>query len=74
LGLDYKLYSCEILFNRGICYMHLGEEELGRKDFETASKEKQLPDHARVDLTLSAGWKVGIVIVINGMSEPFLIS
>ncbi|KAI8055889.1 hypothetical protein BDF22DRAFT_653603 [Syncephalis plumigaleata] len=57
LGLDYKLYSCEVLFNRGVCYMQLNEDELGRKDFETARREKQLPDHARVDLAISRGWE-----------------
>ncbi|KAI9597259.1 hypothetical protein BDF19DRAFT_421180 [Syncephalis fuscata] len=57
LGLDYKLYSCEVLFNRGVCYMQLEEDDMGRKDFETARQEKQLADHARVDLAISRGWE-----------------
>jgi len=49
LGLKFKLYSCEVLFNRGLCYMYLQQEEAGMQDFSFAQKEKMTPDHDVID-------------------------
>lgn len=49
LGLNFKLYSCEALFNRGLCYMYLGEKEAGLQDFSFAVKEKVVEDHNVID-------------------------
>ncbi|KIX04233.1 uncharacterized protein Z518_07787 [Rhinocladiella mackenziei CBS 650.93] len=49
LGLKFKLYSCEVLFNRGLCYMYLQQEEAGLQDFSYAQKEKMTPDHDVID-------------------------
>lgn len=49
LGLKFKLFSCEVLFNRGLCYVYLREIELGMKDLEFAAKEKVKPDHDVID-------------------------
>ncbi|SZF04171.1 unnamed protein product [Blumeria hordei] len=49
LGLAFKLYSCEALFNRGLCYMYLEQEENGMQDFSYASKEKVIEDHEVID-------------------------
>ncbi|RKF58411.1 putative nadph oxidase regulator [Erysiphe neolycopersici] len=49
LGLNFKLYSCEALFNRGLCYMYLGEKEAGLQDFSFAVKEKAVEDHNVID-------------------------
>ncbi|KAJ4525065.1 hypothetical protein HRR83_000722 [Exophiala dermatitidis] len=49
LGLKFKLYSCEVLFNRGLCYMYLQQEESGLQDFSFAQKEKMTPDHDVID-------------------------
>src|SRR6201996_497266 len=40
LGLKFKLYSCEVLFNRGLCYIYLQQKEAGMQDFSFAVKEK----------------------------------
>ena len=53
LGLKFRLYSCEVLFNRGLCYIYNGEEELGMKDLEYATKEKQVEDHQVIDEAIS---------------------
>ncbi|KAF8466404.1 hypothetical protein BDZ91DRAFT_794270 [Kalaharituber pfeilii] len=45
LGLQFRLYSCEVLFNRGLCYIYDGRMEDGMKDLEYASKEIQVEDH-----------------------------
>lgn len=49
LGLKFKLYSCEVLFNRGLCYMYLQQEEAGLQDFSYAQKEKMTSDHDVID-------------------------
>ena len=49
LGLKFKLYSCEVLFNRGLCYMYLQQENAGLQDFSFAKKEKMTPDHDVID-------------------------
>lgn len=45
LGLKFKLYSCEVLFNRGLCYIYLQMLDTGLADMRAAAKEKALPDH-----------------------------
>ncbi|ORX72661.1 hypothetical protein DL89DRAFT_320464 [Linderina pennispora] len=38
IGLDYKVYLCEVLYNRALCYFCLGEEMNAMKDLELAAK------------------------------------
>ncbi|KAL4943197.1 hypothetical protein BDV06DRAFT_211238 [Aspergillus oleicola] len=45
LGLRFRLYSCEVLFNRGLCYIYLQQVGPGMQDLEYAAKEKVTPDH-----------------------------
>lgn len=49
LGLKFKLYSCEVLFNRGLCYIYLQQKEAGMQDLVFAMKEKVVPDHDVID-------------------------
>lgn len=49
LGLDFKLYSCEVLFNRGLCYIYLQQTEAGLQDLQFAAQEKVVPDHDVID-------------------------
>jgi tetratricopeptide (TPR) repeat protein len=49
LGLMFKLYSCEVLFNRGLCYIYLQQKEAGMQDFSYAVKEKVVEDHNVID-------------------------
>lgn len=49
LGLNFKLYSCEALFNRGLCYIYLKEKDAGMKDLSFAVKEKVVEDHNVID-------------------------
>ncbi|KAF9922910.1 hypothetical protein FBU30_006964 [Linnemannia zychae] len=52
LGLDFKLYSCQVLFNRALCYLELGEHDLGMTDMWRATREKQTKDHDMLDQAL----------------------
>ncbi|SLM40574.1 Tetratricopeptide-like helical domain [Lasallia pustulata] len=49
LGLKFKLFSCEVLFNRGMCYIYLQQKEAGMGDLSYAAKEKVTPDHDVID-------------------------
>ncbi|KAI4144401.1 MAG: hypothetical protein L6R39_004209, partial [Caloplaca ligustica] len=49
LGLKFKLYSCEVLFNRGLCYIYLQQLQAGMGDLQYAAKEKVTPDHDVID-------------------------
>lgn len=49
LGLLFKLYSCEVLFNRGLCYIYLQQKEAGLQDLQYAVKEKVVEDHNVID-------------------------
>ena len=49
LGLKFKLFSCEVLFNRGLCYIYLQQKEAGMVDLNYAVKEKVTPDHDVID-------------------------
>ncbi|CAM1510007.1 Fc.00g003420.m01.CDS01 [Cosmosporella sp. VM-42] len=49
LGLLFKLYSCEVLFNRGLCYIYLQQKEAGMQDLTYAVKEKVVEDHNVID-------------------------
>jgi hypothetical protein len=49
LGLLFKLYSCEVLFNRGLCYIYLQQKEPGMQDLNYAVREKVVEDHNVID-------------------------
>ncbi|KAI0014062.1 tetratricopeptide [Xylariaceae sp. FL0662B] len=49
LGLLFKLYSCEVLFNRGLCYIYLQQKDTGLQDLNFAVKEKVVEDHNVID-------------------------
>ncbi|KAK5118056.1 hypothetical protein LTR62_004102 [Meristemomyces frigidus] len=49
LGLKFKLYSCEVLFNRGLCYIYLQQKDAGMQDLSFAAREKVVPDHGVID-------------------------
>ncbi|KAF9165468.1 hypothetical protein DFQ26_009921 [Actinomortierella ambigua] len=52
LGLDFKLYSCQVLFNRALCYIELGEMDLAMNDLWRATREKQTKAHDILDQAL----------------------
>ena len=49
LGLQYKLYSCAVLFNRGLCYIYLQQKDVGMKDLKYATQEKETEEHDVID-------------------------
>ncbi|KAI7371290.1 hypothetical protein KC354_g679 [Hortaea werneckii] len=49
LGLKFKLYSCEVLFNRGLCFIYLQLRYAGMQDLIFAAREKVVPDHEVIE-------------------------
>lgn len=49
LGLKFKLYSAEVLFNKGLCQIYLGELEQGIASLQEARKEKVTAEHNVID-------------------------
>ena len=43
MGLNFKLYSCEVLFNRGLCYIYLQQKLAGLGDLKYAAQETEDP-------------------------------
>ena len=49
LGLKYKLYSCTVLFNRGLCYVYMKSNSIGMQDLKYAAEEKETEEHDVID-------------------------
>ncbi|KAG8726665.1 hypothetical protein FRC12_023192 [Ceratobasidium sp. 428] len=49
LGLNFRLYTAEILFNRGLCLLNLGRRDEGLADLQAARKEKATPEHEVIE-------------------------
>ncbi|KAK6516640.1 hypothetical protein TWF506_006538 [Arthrobotrys conoides] len=61
LGLKFCLYSCEVLFNRGLCRLYSSnskddeEHKNGMEDLGFAAKEKQIEAHNVIDEAIAEG-------------------
>ena len=64
LGLKFKLYSCEILFNRGLCYIYLQQLEPGLQDLSFAAKEKAVADHDVIDEAIKENAEVSLIVTL----------
>ena len=81
LGLKFKLYSCEVLFNRGLCYIYLQQRDAGLQDLSFAAKEKVVPDHDVIDeaireeaevlMTSTFATRIGLTNARATPSSPF---
>lgn len=49
LGLKFKLYSAEVLFNLGLCRIYLGDENGGMQDLSAAASQKTTKEHDVID-------------------------
>ncbi|GAA6053340.1 hypothetical protein JCM3770_004120 [Rhodotorula araucariae] len=49
LGLKFKLYSCEVRFNRGLALIYMGRLDEGMLDLPAAKDDKQSTEHDVID-------------------------
>ncbi|OLL25170.1 Neutrophil cytosol factor 2 [Neolecta irregularis DAH-3] len=54
IGLTFRLFSCEVLFNRGLCQISQGQTKEGMADLRFAWKEKQTLEHDVIDEAIAA--------------------
>ncbi|PVV01406.1 hypothetical protein BB560_004175 [Smittium megazygosporum] len=54
LGINYKLYACEILYNRALCYFCLSDETSAIKDLKDAVKLKSKDRHKWISKALES--------------------
>jgi hypothetical protein len=53
LGLQFRLYSAEVLFNKGLSLIYMGRIQQGLADMEEARKEKATEEHNVIDDAIS---------------------
>lgn len=63
LGLLFKLYACEVTFNRGLCYIYLQQKQAGMEDLIYAAKEKVVEDHDVIDDAIREEADVSAVVL-----------
>ena len=66
LGLKFKLHTCEVLFNRGLCYIYLQQKDAGMGDLLYAAKEKATPAHDVIDEAIREKAEVRTLADLNG--------
>ncbi|KAG8764827.1 hypothetical protein FRC12_007862 [Ceratobasidium sp. 428] len=49
LGLKFRLYSAEVLFNKGLCLIYMNRVDQGIQDMREAQKEKATEEHGVID-------------------------
>ncbi|TFY56521.1 hypothetical protein EVJ58_g7591 [Rhodofomes roseus] len=49
LGLKFKLYSAEVLFNKGLARIYLGQVDEGLRELQDARREKATEEHNVID-------------------------
>jgi hypothetical protein len=49
LGLKFKLFSAEVLFNKGLAQIYMGRIQEGLMDLEDARREKVTVEHNVID-------------------------
>lgn len=49
LGLKFKLFSAEVLFNKGLCLLYMNNFQEGMRDLEDARNEKVTEEHNVID-------------------------
>lgn len=76
LGLKFKLFSAEVLFNKGLSLIYMGRMEEGLASMQDAQREKQTDDHSVIDDAIADkgdGYTVfSIVSLTFGLLDEYL--
>jgi len=49
IGLKFKLYSAEVLYNQGLAYLQLNQVDQGMRFLHQALEGRQIADHNVID-------------------------
>ncbi|KAJ1653173.1 hypothetical protein IWQ61_006650 [Dispira simplex] len=67
IGLDYKLYSCDVLYNRGLCQFELGDKPGGMNDLLAAQQDRKEKRHNIISRAIdNAGVGCPLIAVPKG--------
>lgn len=71
LGLKFKLFSAEVLFNKGLSLIYMGRLEEGLMDLEEAKKEKATDEHNVIDDAIAdRGDGYTVFSIVNDSLHP----
>ncbi|BFZ54192.1 hypothetical protein PYCC9005_001225 [Savitreella phatthalungensis] len=62
LGLSFKLFLCEILFNRALCLTELGRAEEAMTSLIDAATCRHLPEHGIIQEAIEAGTAADLMV------------
>jgi hypothetical protein len=72
LGLNFKLYAAEVLFNKGICLMYLDRMQEGMEALTEASTLKENANHDVIDEAVrDQGDGYTVFSVVCNLNFPF---
>lgn len=72
LGLKFKLYSAEVLFNKGLAHIYMGQVDQGLAELQEARKEKVTPEHSVIDDAIAdRGDGYTVFSIVSPMRDPF---
>ena len=74
LGLKFKLFSAEVLFNKGLSQIYMGRLNEGIMDMEEARKEKATQEHNVIDDAINDrgdGYTVFSIVSTVSCYDPF---
>lgn len=77
LGLKFRLFSAEVLFNKGLAQIYLGRMEEGLADMQEAKKDKATDEHNVIDDAIrdrGEGYTVFSIVSLSQIHLLFLIS
>jgi hypothetical protein len=71
IGLNFKLFSAEVLFNKGLSLIRLGRTEQGLADMESARRNKATDEHNVIDDAMrDRGGGYTVFSIVSTIDQP----
>jgi hypothetical protein len=70
LGLKFRLFSAEVLFNKGLSQIYMGRMDEGLRDMEEARRDKATDEHNVIDDAIrdrGEGYTVFSIVSVTGL-------
>ena len=77
IGLKFRLFSAEVLFNKGLAQIYMGRAQEGLADMEEAKREKATDEHNVIDDAIQdrgEGYTVFSIVSPVDCMKPFLLT
>ncbi len=73
LGLKFRLFSAEVLFNKGLAQIYMGRLEAGLQDMQEATRDKATDEHNVIDDAIQdRGEGYTVFSIVRGSLFPSL--